>query len=170
MPLTIDWCSGSEPLFTYVDVVVFDAELRLTLAGEVIVDASWQIRDNNSEPQTSSELAERVKRYLLAPDREFLHVKLLEQGSSYYRRVWQAMLQIPLGETLSYSALAGQLDSGARAVARACSGNPYAGLIPCHRVVAKSGIGGFMGYTSGEMVELKRRILDAERQIAQGQA
>lgn len=170
MPLAIAWSSGAHDRHSYASVAVFDAELRLTLAGDVIIDASWRIPSHDGVSQDESDLVLQVQRYLLAPDRELLQVKLLDQGSAYHRRVWQALLKIPLGHTVSYSALAEQLGSGARAVAGACKANPYAGLIPCHRVIAKSGIGGFMGYSSGEMVELKRRILATERQIAQSQA
>jgi methylated-DNA-[protein]-cysteine S-methyltransferase len=170
MPLAIVWSPVGHDRQSYASVAVFDAELRMTLAGDVIVDASWCIPHSEVVSQDPSDLALRVQRYLLDPDRELLQVKLLDQGSDYHRRVWQALLEIPLGHAVSYSALAGQLGSGARAVAGACKANPYAGLIPCHRVVAKSGIGGFMGYSSGEMVELKRRILASERQIAQNQA
>lgn len=170
MPLAIDWTPAVHDSPAYASVAVFGAELRLTLSGDVIVDASWVISPHDPVSQDRADLALRVQAYLLDPERQALHVKLLEQGSAYHRRVWQALLEIPLGQSVSYSGLAEQLHSGARAVAGACKANPYAGLIPCHRVVAKSGIGGFMGHSSGEMVELKRRILASERQIAYGPA
>lgn len=168
MNLSILWQPLPQAAQSKIDVPVFGAELSLTLLGDIIVDASWQLADSDTRTKGLCELAQRVQGYLLAPHRQSLEVKLWHQGSDYYRRVWQALLEIPLGETLSYSALAEILDSGPRAIARACSGNPYAGLIPCHRVVAKSGIGGFMGDSSGDMVALKQRILDSERQIAEG--
>lgn len=170
MPLAIVWTPEIRDRPRYASVAIFNAELHLSLAGNVIIDASWRIPLHEAVSQDQSDLAVQVQRYLLAPDREILQVELLGQGGAFYRRVWQALLAIPLGHAVSYSALAEQLGSGARAVAGACKANPYAGLIPCHRVVAKSGIGGFMGHTSGEIVELKRRILLAERQIAQNQA
>lgn len=166
MPLVVTWHAKAPGKFSQIRVSVFDVQLVLTLAGNVVVDASWQLADENEAAPATCPLAQQVNAYLMAPDRQYLTIDLLTQGGDFYRRVWQAMLAIPLGDTISYSELAKQLGSGARAVARACSGNPYAGLIPCHRVVAKSGIGGFMGYTSGEMVELKMRILAAERAIA----
>lgn len=168
MPLIVDWQAAHDAAeLSLLTVPVFGAELILTLYGDVIVDASWQLSLQLDAGAELPPLACRVRDYLLAPHRQALQVRLLAQGGAYYRRVWQALLAIPLGETLSYSALAEQLGSGPRAVAGACRANPYAGLIPCHRVTAKSGIGGFMGCADGEMVELKRRILAAERQIAQ---
>lgn len=167
MSLIIEWRERADANETSrLTVPVFGAELVLTVLGEVIVDASWQLAVDNVATPILPPLAEAVREYLLAPHQQHLHVSLLAQGGAYYRRVWQALLEIALGETLSYSALAERLHSGPRAVARACAANPYAGLIPCHRVVGKSSVGGFMGCAGGEMVELKRRILDAEQRIA----
>ena len=82
-------------------------------------------------------------------------------ASSFQRRVWDALQQIPRGETRAYSEVAASLGVaiGARAVARACAANPVAVLVPCHRVVSKDG--GLGGYRWG--VERKRALLAAER-------
>jgi AraC family transcriptional regulator of adaptative response/methylated-DNA-[protein]-cysteine methyltransferase len=82
-------------------------------------------------------------------------------ASSFQRRVWDALQQIPRGETRAYSEVADSLGvaSGARAVARACAANPVAVLVPCHRVVSKDG--GLGGYRWG--LERKRALLAAER-------
>jgi methylated-DNA-[protein]-cysteine S-methyltransferase len=76
------------------------------------------------------------------------------------------LLNIPCGQVISYLQLAQKISSGPRAVAQACRNNPYAGIIPCHRVVAKAGIGGFMGQSQGPMVQLKRQLLDYEYSVA----
>jgi AraC family transcriptional regulator of adaptative response/methylated-DNA-[protein]-cysteine methyltransferase len=75
-------------------------------------------------------------------------------------RVWQAIRRIPAGETASYSEIARQIGSpgAARAVARACAGNPTAVVIPCHRVVKSDGSLG--GYRWG--VARKKRLLELE--------
>ena len=65
-------------------------------------------------------------------------------GTAYQQRVWQAIAAIPLGQTRTYGQLAHQIGSGPRAVANACGANHLTLLIPCHRVVAQNGIGGFM--------------------------
>lgn len=57
------------------------------------------------------------------------------RGSAFQQRVWQALQQIPVGETRCYGELAEALGSHARAVARACASNPVGLLVPCHRVV-----------------------------------
>lgn len=167
MSLELIWHDNAVSEPRQVSVAVFGAQLQLTLQGDLIVDCSWLL-DATPPTDRHDALVGAIERYLLAPHQTSLRLDVLVQGSVFYRRVWQALLAIPLGQTVCYSALADQLGSGARAVAGACRGNPYAGLIPCHRVVAKSGLGGFMGFRDGAMVELKRNILAAERQIAGG--
>ncbi|HEY3706894.1 MAG TPA: methylated-DNA--[protein]-cysteine S-methyltransferase [Terracidiphilus sp.] len=83
------------------------------------------------------------------------------RGTVFQLRVWQALRDIPRGQTRSYSQLAADLgDANAtRAVARACATNRVAILVPCHRVVGASG--SLTGYRWG--VERKRQLLDSER-------
>lgn len=82
------------------------------------------------------------------------------RGTVFQLRVWQALRQIPRGQTRSYSQLAAELGqpNATRAVARACAMNRVALLVPCHRVVGAGG--SLTGYRWG--VERKRKILDAE--------
>jgi len=83
------------------------------------------------------------------------------RGTVFQLRVWQALRQIPRGETRSYSQLAREMGEpkATRAVARACALNRVALLVPCHRVVGASG--SLTGYRWG--VERKEKILEAER-------
>ncbi|ARU30655.1 hypothetical protein CAP31_02490 [Sulfuriferula sp. AH1] len=71
-------------------------------------------------------------------------VPLSYQGSEHQLRVWQALLAIPVGQTRSYGDIAREIGSSPRAVGQACGANPLPILIPCHRVVARAGPGGFM--------------------------
>lgn len=80
----------------------------------------------------------------------------------FQRGVLDALQKIPTGETRHYGELAESLNSGARAVANACRRNPISIIIPCHRVVAKQGLGGFSGSTSGQPMEVKRWLLAHE--------
>ncbi len=82
------------------------------------------------------------------------------RGTAFQLRVWQALRQIPRGETRTYSQLARDLGAphSARAVARACATNRIALLVPCHRVVGAGG--SLTGYRWG--IERKRQLLDAE--------
>jgi AraC family transcriptional regulator of adaptative response/methylated-DNA-[protein]-cysteine methyltransferase len=83
------------------------------------------------------------------------------RGTVFQLRVWQALRQIPRGETRTYSQLARELGdpNATRAVARACATNRVALVVPCHRVVGASG--SLTGYRWG--VERKRRLLEAEK-------
>jgi len=95
-----------------------------------------------------------------------LSLPLDVRGTAFQRRVWQALREIPVGATVSYAELAEQIGSpkGARAVAQACSSNPIAVAIPCHRVVRNDGA--LSGYQWG--VERKRALLVREKSDDQG--
>jgi AraC family transcriptional regulator of adaptative response/methylated-DNA-[protein]-cysteine methyltransferase len=89
-----------------------------------------------------------------------LNLPLDVRGTAFQQRVWQALQEIPVGKTTSYSDIAAQigLPNAVRAVAGACAANNIAVAIPCHRVVRSDG--SLSGYAWG--VERKRRLLDAE--------
>jgi AraC family transcriptional regulator of adaptative response/methylated-DNA-[protein]-cysteine methyltransferase len=90
-----------------------------------------------------------------------LDLPLDVRATAFQWRVWEALRRIPYGETVSYGELARALGNakGARAVARACASNPVAIVVPCHRVVPKTG--GVGGYRWGP--EVKRKLLARER-------
>ncbi|MGV6804025.1 MAG: methylated-DNA--[protein]-cysteine S-methyltransferase [Ruegeria sp.] len=67
------------------------------------------------------------------------------RGSDFQRNVCEIMLAIPFGETRTYGDIARELDCPAQAVGQACGGNPIPVIIPCHRVLAANGLGGFSG-------------------------
>ncbi len=84
-------------------------------------------------------------------------------GTAFQLGVWQAMAAIPCGSTVNYGVLAARLGSGPRAVAGACARNPIPILIPCHRVVAGTGPG---GYSGGAGLATKQWLLAHERAVA----
>jgi len=85
-----------------------------------------------------------------------------EMGTSFQLRVWQALLEIPLGQTNTYGELAKKLKTSARAIGMACRTNPLPLLVPCHRVVSANGIGGFCGKLDGKPVSVKEWLLAHE--------
>jgi methylated-DNA-[protein]-cysteine S-methyltransferase len=91
-------------------------------------------------------------------------IPLEMHGTPFQRRVWQALRHIPSGSTRSYGELARELGSSARAVGGACRRNPIPIVVPCHRVVAAAGVGGFMGQRGGEALAIKQWLLDHERE------
>jgi len=83
-------------------------------------------------------------------------------GTAHQIKVWQAMCGIPCGKTRSYGELAAALHSSAQAVGQACGANPLPIVIPCHRVVGKAGLGGFMHHSGGYALDIKRWLLAHE--------
>ncbi len=90
---------------------------------------------------------------------------LAAQGTDFQQRVWAALLSIPAGQTRTYGELAAELGSSARAVGGACRANPVPVVVPCHRVVARDGVGGFAGRTDGPELARKRWLLAHEASI-----
>jgi methylated-DNA-[protein]-cysteine S-methyltransferase len=84
---------------------------------------------------------------------------LAPAGSPYRQRVWQALRAIPFGQTSSYADIARAAGGSARSVGGANAANPIPIIIPCHRVVGASGLG---GYSGAEGIETKRWLLDLE--------
>jgi methylated-DNA-[protein]-cysteine S-methyltransferase len=119
--------------------------------------------DNESVLSTlAQEAVEQLKSYFIDPQSEFT-LPLAERGTVFQRRVWQYLQTIPPGETRTYTELAQALDTSPRAVGNACRVNPFAIVVPCHRVVSKSGLGGYYGKTNGSEIDLKQWLLDHER-------
>jgi len=91
---------------------------------------------------------------------EAANLPLEIRGTAFQQRVWQALRDIPAGETASYAEVARRIGrpAAARAVAQACAANTLAVAIPCHRVVRTDGA--LSGYRWG--IERKRSLLDRE--------
>jgi methylated-DNA-[protein]-cysteine S-methyltransferase len=102
-----------------------------------------------------------LQQYFDDPDSGFT-LPIVIEGTPYQRRVWSELGRIQSGKALSYAELAQRLSSGARAVAAACKANRFPILIPCHRVVSVSGLGGFCGTRAGKMMDIKRWLLAHE--------
>lgn len=109
-------------------------------------------------------LAETIKQLKEYKDgqRQFFDIPLdISTGTPFQQKVWQALRQIPYGETISYAQLANHIGqpTACRAVAQANGRNPLSLIIPCHRVIASDGKLG--GYTGG--IEIKQTLLDIEQ-------
>jgi AraC family transcriptional regulator, regulatory protein of adaptative response / methylated-DNA-[protein]-cysteine methyltransferase len=104
-------------------------------------------------------LVARVVGFVEAPGMG-LDLPLDVRGTAFQQRVWQALQEIPVGETVSYAEVARRIGSpkAIRAVAGACAANNIAVAVPCHRVVRNDG--SISGYAWG--VERKRALLDRE--------
>lgn len=83
-------------------------------------------------------------------------------GTPFRQRVWREIAAIPGGSTVTYGELAARLGTAARAVGAACGDNPIPLVIPCHRVLAAGGLGGFMHASDGFPLAVKRWLLAHE--------
>lgn len=88
---------------------------------------------------------------------------LAPAGTAYRRLVWAALRAIPPGQTRSYAEIARVAGGSARSVGQASGANPIPVLIPCHRVVAAAGLG---GYSGGDGLATKRFLLQLEARAA----
>jgi len=104
--------------------------------------------------QTVSELEE-----YFAGERTEFDIPMAFEGTEFQRQVWAELCRIPYGETISYGELASRVGrpKGPRAVGQANGRNPIPIIVPCHRVVASSGIGGY-----GGGLPMKRALLAVE--------
>jgi methylated-DNA-[protein]-cysteine S-methyltransferase len=106
-------------------------------------------------------VADELKHYFTSSSHRF-RLAVARTGTPFQQRVWQALREIPPGETRSYGQLAAELGSGARAVGNACRNNPVSIVVPCHRVVAADGLGGYSGRTRGPELRRKSWLLAHE--------
>ena len=110
-------------------------------------------------------LAENAARQLQAyrqdPNSTF-DLPLVIEGTELQKAVWRAMCAIARGKTRTYGDIAREVGADARAVGQACGDNRLPIVIPCHRVVAADGIGGFSHARSGFPLEAKRWLLAHE--------
>jgi AraC family transcriptional regulator of adaptative response/methylated-DNA-[protein]-cysteine methyltransferase len=150
--------AGSQRGVCFVRFGQSEAELELRLKG-AFPFAPLDRTDDGGVAAWSRALADYID-----GASDVAEVPLDVSGSRFEERVWRALREIPLGQTRSYSEIARQIGNprAARAVARACAENPAAVVIPCHRVIEKSGALG--GYGGG--LSRKRALLEREGAIS----
>jgi methylated-DNA-[protein]-cysteine S-methyltransferase len=138
--------------------------LGVRVRGDAVTAISFLPPAARAVPPVSRTAAEAVRQlaaYLRDPWAPFT-LKLAPSGTAFQRRVWAAIVRIPVGQTRTYGDLAHELGSVPRAVGRACGANPLPVVVPCHRVVAVSGLGGFAHQTDGDLIRTKRWLLAHE--------
>ena len=113
-----------------------------------------------SEPFTKHVVCQ-IEAYFSDPTKK-IALPITIKGTEYQQKVWQALKAIPCGRVLTYGQLAAELKSSPRAVGAACRTNPVPLIVPCHRVVAKTGYGGYAGDVTGVFARFKRWLLAHE--------
>lgn len=155
---------GSE-LFSAIVAAPFGA-MGIRTEGERVREMVYlQPRFEEKAPENATaELAARqVEQYLADPDFRFA-LPLCETGSAFQKRVWDAISAIPRGTVLTYGRIARDIGSAPRAVGQACGANWFPLVIPCHRVTAAGGLGGFSNNDdeNGFHLSVKRWLLRHE--------
>ena len=112
--------------------------------GEAIVAIRWADEKTGNGSPLLVEAARQLDAYFAGKLTDF-DLPLRPAGSDFEQRVWAAMQKISYGETACYGDLAAVVNSAPRAVGGACGKNPIPIVIPCHRVLAKAGLGGYSG-------------------------
>ena len=149
------------------DVVVEFPRMKVAVKtrDERVVEISYlPLSAKSLAPQNAlaARAAEQLERYRENPDTRF-DLPVLVEGTPVQRAVWEAMCAIPRGKTRTYGDIARELEAAhfatPRAIGQACGDNRLPIVIPCHRVVAADGIGGFGHATGGYLLEAKRWLL-----------
>jgi methylated-DNA-[protein]-cysteine S-methyltransferase len=159
-PIHIDQCVISSPFGSLrISTELVDGSLMISEISYLAKGLS-KVRPQND---LARQAKDQIEAYFEDPLFKF-NLPLKQQGTPYQHRVWSAISDIPVGNTISYGDLAQQIKSGPRAVGGACGANYYPLLIPCHRVLSANGLGGFMqqGGEIGRHLDIKRWLLRHE--------
>ena len=111
----------------------------------------------------AEQTAIQIQRYFREPDFRF-DLPLASVGTLFQKKVWETIASIPRGEVLTYGQVARRIGSAPRAVGQACGANWFPLVIPCHRVTATGGLGGFSNSdeATGFHIGVKRWLLTHE--------
>ena len=109
-----------------------------------IVAIGWRKPEHAANSPLLEETRKQLDAYFSGALKEF-DLPLQPRGDAFQQSVCQAMLEIPYGETTTYGAIAEKLDTYGQPVGTACGANSIPIIIPCHRVLAVNGIGGYSG-------------------------
>lgn len=114
-----------------------------------------------AQSRLAKEACRQIDTFIADPDFRF-DLPLTHLGTPFQRRVWDAIAAISRGRTRTYGDIARDIASAPRAVGQACGANFFPLVIPCHRVVAAAGLGGFAHHDGGYHLQAKRWLLAHE--------
>lgn len=155
---------GSE-LFSAIVAAPFGAVGIRTDAGSVreLVYLPPHFAEKDANDAVAELAAQQVTQYFADPDFVF-SLPLMQAGSAYQQKVWAAIRAIARGTVRTYGQVARDIGSAPRAVGQACGANWFPLIIPCHRVTAAGGLGGFASHDdeNGFHLSVKRWLLQHE--------
>lgn len=129
------------------------------ITGLVRLPDSSSIESEKRAGSFGASAVDALQEYFSGCRRTFFEYPILFHGTMFQEKVWHALIEIPWGQAKTYGQIAKEIGcpGGARAVGQAVHCNPILILIPCHRVLAADGIGGF-----GSGIDLKKKLLQLE--------
>ncbi len=145
-------------------IAVPTGKIGIRMAGEAVSELNYLPANAPELPPADAGIQAvvvQLQAYFRDPRSPFT-VALAPRGTVFQQRVWQALEAIPPGTVLTYGELATRLGTAARAIGGACRSNPIPIFIPCHRVVAQQGLGGYAGEITGDPLGIKRWLLRHE--------
>ncbi len=142
--------------------------LRFDGSELVALDYLNAATEKRSSDPLVKQVCQQIEQYCQSDtEMEDFDIAIRADGTAFQRKVLQILMQIPYAGTLTYGEVAERIGTSARAVGNACRRNPIPLIIPCHRVVAANGIGGYDGDTEGGRLNIKRFLLQHERAVRQ---
>ena len=135
-------------------------QLTICVDDDQLTSVKLNSQSKPTFPQTplGKKIVEQIENYFNSSEFQF-DLPLGQNGTEHQLKVWGALSKIPSGTVLTYGELAKKIGSSARAVGNACRNNPLPIVVPCHRIVAASDIGGFSGAQTGVLLDIKRDLL-----------
>ena len=119
-------------------------DITIAIDGGSVVSLDWGWVRDQAVDDLLLKAKTQLDDYFDGGSRAF-DLPLQPAGTEFQRRVWSLMQEIPYGGTMTYCEMSDRLNSSARAVGMACGANPIPLIIPCHRVLAANGMGGYSG-------------------------
>lgn len=148
--------------------VIFTTDLAtigLQFDGSKLIKVKYLNKKSQKAPQskTNKDVKNKIEKYLDPSSKtKSVNVDVSLSVTPFQRKVLKQLQKIPYGETRTYGDIAKILKTSPRAVGNACRNNPVPIIIPCHRVVAANGIGGYDGARSGRLLNIKYKLLEIE--------
>ena len=148
--------------------VIFSTEfatIGLLFEGEKLTKLAYLQTQHSktSEIEQFEKVKHKIAEYLAGRSKtKKLNIAIKLNTTDFQRSVLEQLQEIPYGETRTYGDIAKRLNTSPRAVGNACRNNPLPIIVPCHRVVAANGIGGYDGAVDGDKLDIKSRLLQLE--------
>jgi len=135
--------------------------IRIGTTQNALISVKLSDQSAPCDPSALSEAAAKQLQEYFDGMRKTFDVPIALNGTPFQLSVWNALLQIPYGETRTYGEIAAMIGNpkASRAVGMACNRNPIWILVPCHRVVGKNGA--LTGFEGG--LDVKKALLDLEQ-------